>query len=84
MPVLIDGHNLIAKLPGIHLDDPDDEERLVERLRRYQARTGKRFSRLSEETFERYREDWKEALAEIRAETDAFFVDLRQRSGKGS
>jgi predicted RNA-binding protein with PIN domain len=44
MPVLIDGHNLIAKLPGIHLDDPDDEERLVERLRRYQARTGKRLT----------------------------------------
>jgi hypothetical protein len=44
MPVLVDGHNLIAKLPGIHLDDPDDEERLVERLRRYQARTGKRLT----------------------------------------
>jgi len=41
MPILIDGHNLIAKLPGIHLDDPDDEAQLVERLRRYQARTGK-------------------------------------------
>ena len=44
MPILVDGHNLIAKLPGIHLDDPDDEERLVERLRRYQARTGKRLT----------------------------------------
>jgi predicted RNA-binding protein with PIN domain len=42
MPILVDGHNLIAKLPDIHLDDPDDEERLVERLRRYQAHSGKR------------------------------------------
>ncbi len=41
MPLLIDGHNLIAKLPGISLDDPHDEARLVERLRSYRARTGK-------------------------------------------
>ncbi len=44
MPLLIDGHNLIAKLPGLHLDDPDDEAQLVERLRRYQARSGKRLT----------------------------------------
>jgi predicted RNA-binding protein with PIN domain len=42
MPLLIDGHNLIARLPDLHLDDPDDEAKLVERLRRHQARTGKR------------------------------------------
>ncbi|MCR4407088.1 MAG: NYN domain-containing protein [Anaerolineae bacterium] len=42
MLLLIDGHNLIAKLPGISLDDPHDEARLVERLRRYRAHTGKR------------------------------------------
>ncbi len=33
MPYLIDGHNLIGQLPGIDLQDPDDEVRLVERLR---------------------------------------------------
>ncbi len=33
MPYLIDGHNLIGQLPGITLQDPDDELRLVERLR---------------------------------------------------
>ena len=32
MPYLIDGHNLIGKLPDIHLDQADDEERLIERL----------------------------------------------------
>jgi predicted RNA-binding protein with PIN domain len=32
MPYLIDGHNLIASLPDIQLEDPDDEARLIERL----------------------------------------------------
>ncbi len=44
MPFLIDGHNLIAKTPGLRLDDPDDEARLVERLRRYRARTGRQIT----------------------------------------
>ena len=42
MPLLIDGHNLIGRLPGLRLDDPDDEAKLVARLRTYCARTGKR------------------------------------------
>ncbi len=40
--ILIDGHNLIAHMPDINLDDPDDEARLVMRLRAYNARTGKK------------------------------------------
>jgi uncharacterized protein len=32
MPYIIDGHNLIGKLPNIHLDDPDDEKQLIEML----------------------------------------------------
>ena len=44
MPFLIDGHNLIGKglMPDLRLDDPDDEAKLVMRLRTYCARTGKR------------------------------------------
>jgi predicted RNA-binding protein with PIN domain len=42
MSTLIDGHNLIGKLSDIRLDDPDDEEQLLIRLRAYRARTGKR------------------------------------------
>ena len=42
MPLLIDGHNLIGRLPDLGLDDPDDEVKLVARLRTYSARTGKR------------------------------------------
>lgn len=41
MPLLIDGHNLIGKLPGLSLADPDDEARLVALLRAYVARTGR-------------------------------------------
>jgi len=33
MPYLIDGHNLIAALPDIDLSDPDDEAKLVLKLR---------------------------------------------------
>jgi predicted RNA-binding protein with PIN domain len=38
MPYLIDGHNLIAQMPGLSLADPDDEVQLVLRLRQYAAR----------------------------------------------
>jgi len=41
MPILIDGHNLIGRLPTLSLEDPDDEEKLVGLLVSYRARTGK-------------------------------------------
>lgn len=37
MNYLIDGHNLIARTPGLSLDDPDDEAKLVQLLRRWTA-----------------------------------------------
>jgi predicted RNA-binding protein with PIN domain len=40
MPLIIDGHNLIGRLPDVSLADANDEQALVERLRRYRARTG--------------------------------------------
>ncbi len=42
MLLLIDGHNLISALPDIALDDPNDEAKLVEKLKSYAARTGHR------------------------------------------
>jgi predicted RNA-binding protein with PIN domain len=36
--LLIDGHNLIGKLPGLSLSDPEDEAKLVGLLKRYRAR----------------------------------------------
>lgn len=35
MPLLIDGHNLIGKLPDLSLEDPEDEEELAQRVRKY-------------------------------------------------
>lgn len=42
MPYLIDGHNLIARLPDINLDDPNDEMKLVAKLRGFCALHRKR------------------------------------------
>lgn len=42
MHVLIDGHNLIGKLPDISLSDRDDEMKLLRRIQQYRARTGQR------------------------------------------
>lgn len=41
MTYMIDGHNLIGKLPDISLDDPNDEALLVQKLVGFAARTGK-------------------------------------------
>ncbi len=41
MPILIEGHNLIGRLPGISLADADDEEALVRLLSPFRVRTGK-------------------------------------------
>ena len=35
MNYIIDGHNLIAKIEGLSLSMPDDEQRLIELLNRY-------------------------------------------------
>lgn len=42
MPYLIDGHNLIAFMPDISLDDPNDEAKLVERLKAFMMRKRKK------------------------------------------
>lgn len=35
MAILIDGHNLIGQMPDLSLADPDDEAKLVQRLKIY-------------------------------------------------
>ena len=42
MPYLIDGHNLIPKLPGLSLNSLDDEIQLIERLQEYCRKSGKK------------------------------------------
>lgn len=44
MPILIDGHNLIGQMRDLALSDPDDEQKLVERLKRYATRANKRIT----------------------------------------
>ncbi len=38
MPYILDGHNLIPKIPGLSLRDPDDETRLLEMLQDFARR----------------------------------------------
>lgn len=42
MPYLIDGHNLIPKIPGLSLRLMDDEIELIQKLQEYCRRSGKR------------------------------------------
>lgn len=35
MILVIDGHNLIPKIPGLRLNDPDDEPKLIEFVQQY-------------------------------------------------
>lgn len=44
MPYLIDGHNLIGQMRDLSLSDPNDEEKLIERLRLAAERSQKRIS----------------------------------------
>ena len=41
MPYLIDGHNLIPKIPGLMLEDVDDENQLLELLIKFCQHQGK-------------------------------------------
>ena len=41
MPYMIDGHNLIGKIPGLKLDDLEDEQELIKLLQEYCLQTGK-------------------------------------------
>ncbi|MBC8508991.1 MAG: NYN domain-containing protein [Chloroflexi bacterium] len=42
MPYLIDGHNLIPKIPGLSLRSIDDEVQLIQRLQVFHQQTGKK------------------------------------------
>lgn len=44
MPLLIDGHNLIGQMPDLALSDPDDERKLIAKLRGLAERAHKRMT----------------------------------------
>jgi len=57
------------------LNDPTMES--IASASRTVAETGERFTRLSEETLNRHREEWQQKLAEMRADADEFIEQLR-------
>ncbi|ROQ45192.1 hypothetical protein EDB94_2541 [Marinobacter sp. 3-2] len=57
------------------LNDPTMES--IANASRTVAETGERFTRLSEETLNRHREEWQQRLAEMRADADEFIEQLR-------
>jgi predicted RNA-binding protein with PIN domain len=42
MPLLIDGHNVIGRMPDLSLADPEDESKLTRRVRQYCLRHRRR------------------------------------------
>ncbi|MCX6019560.1 MAG: NYN domain-containing protein [Chloroflexi bacterium] len=44
MPLLIDGHNLIGQSPDLKLSDPNDEAKLIHRLKQYAIKVDKQIT----------------------------------------
>lgn len=57
------------------LNDPTMES--LANASRTVADTGERFGRLSEDTLNRYREQWQRDIAEMRTEAESFMAQLR-------
>jgi predicted RNA-binding protein with PIN domain len=66
MPFLIDGHNLIGQTPGLRLDDPDDEQKLIELLRNYLARVRKKGAVIFDRGLPGGAAKWSSAALEVR------------------
>lgn len=66
MPFLIDGHNLIGQTPGLRLDDPDDEQKLIGLLRTYLARVHKTGTVIFDKGLPGGAAKWSSATLEVR------------------
>jgi predicted RNA-binding protein with PIN domain len=66
MPYLIDGHNLIGHTPGLRLDDPDDEQKLVEKLRAYLVREHKTGTVVFDKGLPGGAAKWSNSVLEVR------------------
>jgi hypothetical protein len=66
MPFLIDGHNLIGQTPGLSLDDPDDEQKLIELLRKYLARIQKKGAVIFDKGLPGGGNKWSNATLDVR------------------
>jgi hypothetical protein len=81
MPYLIDGHNLIGHMPGLRLDDPDDEQKLIERLRMYLVRVGKTGTVIFDKGLPGGAAKWSNTMLEVRFAPQPKTADevIRQR-----
>lgn len=66
MPYLIDGHNLIGHTPGLQLDDPDDEQKLIEKLRTYLSRENKTGTVIFDQGLPGGAGKWSNSILEVR------------------
>lgn len=66
MPYLIDGHNLIGHTPGLRLDDPDDEQKLIEKLRTYLSRENKTGTVIFDQGLPGGAGKWSNSILEVR------------------
>lgn len=66
MPYLIDGHNLVAQTPGLTLDDPDDEQKLIELLRAYLIRANKKGTVIFDRGLPGGASKWSNNVLEVR------------------
>ena len=66
MPYLIDGHNLIGHTPGLRLDDPDDEQKLIEKLRAYLSRENKTGTVVFDKGLPGGAGKWSNSILEVR------------------
>ena len=66
MPYLIDGHNLIGQTPGLRLSDPDDEQQLIEMLRAYLVRLGKKGTVVFDKGLPGDASHWSNSVLEVR------------------
>jgi len=66
MPYLIDGHNLIGRTPGLRLDDPDDERKLIELLRNYLVRVKKKGTVIFDRGLGGSPAKWSSSMLEVR------------------
>lgn len=66
MPYLIDGHNLIGHTPGLRLDDPDDEQKLIEKLRAYLSREHKTGAVIFDKGLPGGASKWSNSILEVR------------------
>ena len=66
MPYLIDGHNLIGQTRGLRLSDPDDEQHLIELLRAYLVRVGKKATVIFDKGLPGGATRWSNSVLEVR------------------